>query len=103
MNFERIKGILTELGIPYAYYQFKEPPTGEKYIAYLETGKERFLADNKVYKYKSSFAIELYTKYKDIETEEKLISLFEQNEIVWTGGESTYMEDEKMYITVFYV
>lgn len=102
MTYERIVQILTELGIPFAYYQFKNPPTGDKYIAYFETGKDRFLADDKVYSWAPTFAIELYTKKKDLETEDRLIALFEQHEVVWSGGESSWIESEKMYQTVFY-
>lgn len=102
MTYERIVQILTELGIPFTYYQFKDPPTGDKYIAYFETGKDRFLADDKVYSWAPTFAVELYTKKKDLAVEDQLIALFEQHEVVWSGGESTYIESEEMYQTVFY-
>ncbi len=102
MTFDRVIQILTALGIPYAYYQFKEKPTGPAYIAYFETGKSRVLADDKVYVHTPQFAIELYTKKKDLTLEDQLIALFEQHEIVWSGGESVYIDSEKMYQTVFY-
>lgn len=102
MSYDLINLILTELGVEFAYYQFKKPPKGDKYIAYFEMGKDRFLADDKVYEWHPTFAVELYTKTKDLETEDKLIALFEKYEIVWSGGESTWIESEKMYQTVFY-
>lgn len=102
MSFELMNLILKELGIPFAYFQFKEPPTGDKYIAYFESEKVRFLADDKVYHHEPAFAVELYTKIKDLETEDKLIALFEKYSIVWSGGESTWIESEKMFQTVFY-
>ena len=61
MSFELMNLILTELGIPFAYFQFKEPPTGDKYIAYFESEKVRFLADDKVYHHEPAFAVELYS------------------------------------------
>jgi len=103
VSYELIQTILGELGLPYAYYQFKKPPEGDKYIAYFESDKVRFLADDKVYHYEPQFAIELYTKEKDIEIEDMLIALFEQHEVVWSGGESTYIDSENVYQTVFYV
>ena len=102
MSYELINTILTALGIPYTYYQFKEPPTGDKYIAYFETEKRRLLADDKVYHHEPSFAVELYTKIKDVETEEALIALFDQYDVVWSGGDSTWIESEQVYQTVYY-
>ena len=102
MSYDLINLILTELGIEFAYYQFKNPPKGDKYIAYFEMGKGRFLADDKVYEWHPTFAVELYTKTKDLVTEDKLIELFKKYEIVWSGGESTWIESEKMFQTVFY-
>lgn len=102
MTYELINEILTQLGIPYTYYQFKDSPTGDKYIAYFDMEKQRFLADNKVYHHEEAFAVELYTKTKDIETEEALIELFDQYEVAWSGGVSTWIDSEQMYQTVFY-
>ena len=102
MSYELINTILTELGIPYTYFQFKEPPSGDKYIAYFEMEKKRFLADDKVYHHEPSFAVELYTKIKDVETEETLIGLFDKYNVVWSGGESTWIESEQVYQTVYY-
>lgn len=103
MTYELITTILTEMGLPYVYHRFTSQPTGDKYIAYFETGKERFLADDKVYVYEPTFAIELYTKTKDVQTEQQLISLFDQYEVVWEGGESVWINSEQVYQTVFYV
>jgi len=103
MTYELITSILDELGLPYAYYQFKKPPEGNKYIAYFESDKIRLMADNVVYYFEPHFAIELYTKDKDIATENRLIELLKVNEVPWSGGESNYIDSEKVYQTVFYV
>ena len=109
MTYDQMTSILDTLkedkGIPYCYYQFKnksEIAGKSRYIAYFEMGKERFLADDKVYQYTPQFAVELYTKTKDLEAEKALIDLFEANEVVWAGGETVYIEDEKMFETIFY-
>lgn len=102
MTYELMNTILTATGIPFTYLQFKNPPTGDKYIAYFESEKLRFLADNKVYHFEPTFAVELYTKIKDNQTEEALIALFDQYEVAWAGGQSVWIESEKMYQTVFY-
>ena len=103
MTYELMNTILTELGIPFTYYQFKKPQTADKYIAYFESDKVRILADDKVYYWEPSFAVELYTKLKDPSTEASLIALFDHYDVPWSGGATVYIESEKMYQTVFYV
>lgn len=110
MSYEIITNILDtlkdSLDIPYAHYQFRDKSEIEgkdKYIAYFEVEKNRFLADDKVYLYEPQFAIELYTKHKDVGTERELIALFDAADIVWSGGETVYIDTERMYQTVFYV
>ena len=111
MTYETVINILetlknSPLGIPYAYREFKsvEDIRGHsRYIAYFETGKNRFLADNVTYAWNPEFAIELYTKKKDLDAENALIDLFSENEVAWAGGDSTYIDSEKVYQTVFYI
>lgn len=109
MTYEVIKSVLDEyksaLGVPYCYHHFKDRSEIEGkscYAAYFEIEKGRFLADDKVYTYDFHFAVELYTKVKDTAAERKLMELFDQYEVVWYGGETVYIEDEKVYMTVFY-
>ena len=102
MTYELIETILTELDIPYAYFQFKTKPGSIPYIAYFESDKLRFLADDKVYHFEPHFAVELYSINKDFETEARLIALFDKYEVPWSGGESAYIESEHMFQTVFY-
>lgn len=102
IDYDKITSILDELGIEYAYYQFNEDMSGkERFIAYLETSRETFNADDKTYAYERRFAIELYTKCIEPDTEQKLIDLLESNEIAWSCDSSTWLEDEKVYMTVF--
>ena len=106
MTYTIMTAILDALKIPYAYYQFEDKSEiegADKYIAYFEDEKLRFMADDKVYHFEPHFAVELYTKTKDIATENALIALFDSNDVAWSGGETVYLDDEKMYLTVFYV
>lgn len=109
MTYEIMKSVLDEyksvLDVPYCYYQFKDKSEiagKSRYVAYFEVEKNRFLADDRVYTYEPHFAVELYTKTKDLTAEQKLIELFDQYEVVWGGGETVYIDDEKMFMTVFY-
>lgn len=103
IDFELVQKILDELGIEYAYYQFSEPITADRYIAYFENAKDRFLADNKVYAFESRFSIELYTKAVEPDTEQKLIDLFDKYEVAWSADSATYIDTERVYMTVFYI
>ena len=105
MTYEKMTSILDELKIKYAYFQFEpgELDDEDKYIAYFEVGKQKFLADDKVYHYEPHFAVELYTRVKDIETEEAFISLLAENDIPWDGGETVFIDSEQMFLTTFYV
>lgn len=105
MTYDVMTAILDDLKIPYAYYQFRdrsEIEGADKYIAYFEVEKIRFLADNKVYHFEPHFAVELYTAVKDVEAEQALIQLLDANEAPWSGGDTVYIEEEKMFLTVFY-
>lgn len=106
MTYELINKILTDSKIKFTYYQFKnhEEIKGlNRYIAYFESEKLRVVADDKVWHHEPNFAVELYTKTKDLEAENILIQLFAENEVTWSGGESVYIDEEDMYQTVFYV
>lgn len=105
MTYEIMTAILDDLKLPYAYYQFKDKSEiegADKYVAYFEFDKSRFLADDIVYHFEPHFAVELYTAVKDLDAERALIQLFDDYEVAWSGGDTVYIEDEKMYQTVFY-
>lgn len=106
MTYEIMTAILDDLKIPYAYHQFEDKSEiegADKYIAYFEFDKNRFIADDIVYHYEPHFAVELYTRKKDLSAEQALIQLFDEYEAAWSGGDTVYLDDEKMYLTVFYV
>lgn len=102
MTYEEINSILKEFGLPYAYNEFNGPVTYSQYVAYFEDDKNLFYADNIVYDQTPHFAIELYTKTKDRKLEQKLIDIFQSHEVAWSGGVSTYIDNEQIYQTVFY-
>lgn len=102
MTLELLETILSELGLPHAYFQFKSKPASIPYIAYFEDEKVEMFADNVVYHFEPRFAVELYSKVKAFDIENELIALFEKYEVVWTGGVSAWIESEKMFQTVFY-
>lgn len=102
MTFESMTKMLEEIGLPYAYNAFDGPIDADQYIAYYETGKEPSYADNIVYSCASNFAVELYTVHKDPNLEKKVMDMFAKYETAWSGGDTTYIENEKVFMTVFY-
>lgn len=63
------------MNIPVSYYHFKDTPT-IPFIAYIDTGKNTFVADGRVYTKSRNIRIELYTEKKDFNLEDKLESFF---------------------------
>ena len=102
MTFELMVKMLEALGLPFSYFQFKDSPGSDCYVAYFETEKVQHYADNRTYKWDPRFAIELYSKEKDPSLEERLIDILGKYNVPWSGGESTWIEPEQMYQTVFY-
>lgn len=103
MNSKELNTLLKKLNIRYAYDHFSSPVTEDKYLVFFETGKDQSFGDNKTYFHDSDWAIELYTKKKDWDLEDQLIELLDENEIPWSGGATTYIDSEKIYMTVFYI
>ena len=103
MTFDEVTSILDDFGLPYAFDHFPGPVEHDNFVAYVEDEKNIFLADDTVYVSEPHFQIELYTAKKDIALEQRLIDIFSAHETPWSGGVSQYLDDEKVYMTVFYV
>ncbi len=71
-----IESILESLGIPYAFYQFKDykssHPPNTPYIVYWATGEQAGGADYTNLLVRKDIEIELYTSKLDAEIERKL-------------------------------
>ena len=95
MSLNEFKILLNTTGLPVAYYSFPENKAPQlPFICYFVSHTNNFYADNKVYKVINHVQVELYTKLKSIEFEEKVeraISSFH-----WEKTE-TYLEDEKCF------
>lgn len=107
MDYEKINEALEEMkrqnDIEFAYYEFQGSPGTKSYIAYYESEKSSFGADNKVYHYDYNFVIELYTPGKLPDLEKSLIEIFDKKEIYWQQGPQGKIKNEDMYLTTFFV
>ncbi len=101
MTQEELYSLLETIGIPIAQRVFPEdeqqsPP----FAVYYRSGCENTYADDKVYIKNQDFVLELYTDYRMLELEEKIETLFDENEIAYTV-EEVYLDDEKMYEIIY--
>lgn len=95
-----LKAILDEMEIPVAYSHFNttiSPPV----IAYYRDSTSNFAADGKVYKKLNNYIVELYTKYKDPELEEKLEAIFDTHEIYYNVASEDYIDSEQLYQIIY--
>lgn len=99
MNLEEFKNLLETTGIPVAYYAFPEDESpGLPFICFLVSGSNNFAADGIVYKKIDHIQVELYTKNKDIESEEKVEKAL--SSFYWQK-EEIYLKDERCFEVLY--
>jgi len=101
MTYEGVSEMISEVGIPYAYYQF-EDGSGQQppFIAFYYEGENDVRADNINYQPVRPLTIELYTDEKDFGLEMAVESLLTANDLAFSR-EETFIESEKMYMVTF--
>lgn len=101
MTLIEIKNMLSSTGLPIAYYQY---PVGQApqlpYLVYYYPQSVNFGADNKVYQKANQLNIELYSKQKSFELEERIENVLDEFEIFYNKIES-YIESEEMYEVLY--
>lgn len=93
MRLEEIKEMLKKTGLPVAYRAFRrrqEPP----FLCYLTAGSNNFAADGTVYFKIMRVQVELYTKEKNLEAEERVENAL--SSVFWDKTE-TFIESEGIY------
>ena len=100
MTLENIKALLDTTGFPVAYNHFKSR-VAFPFICYMADSSDNFHADNKVYKEIQHLRIELYTKQKDLISENKLKQALDG--FSWEQVSETYINDsnEKYYQIIY--
>lgn len=106
ISLEELAAILQSTGMPVAYSHFVEsensPLPQPPFLIYLVAYTSNFAADNTVYYEIRNIQIELYTDTKDIETEHKVETVLNENELVYASTES-YIESEQLYQKIYEV
>lgn len=90
-----------EKKVAYRAFPVNEAPK-LPFICYLETGIDNFFADNTVYVSRRIVDIELYSKNRDVVSEELIEEKLRDNSITWTK-DIEYLEDEKCYEVIYTV
>nr|DAR81350.1 MAG TPA: tail completion protein [Caudoviricetes sp.] len=95
MRLEELKTLLGTTGLPVTYRAWPEndaPPM--PYICYLVTYSNNFGADNRVYHKIDHIQVELYTKLKDPEAEDRVENAL--SSLYWDKTEE-YIDSERCY------
>ena len=95
--YEGLKG----LGYPVAYRAFREGEVPDPpYIVYYEQGTDNFSADGIPYMIITDLDIELYTRKKDPEAEQKIAEWLTKNGMYWEKQEY-YIESAELTQVIF--
>lgn len=100
MTYKEVADVIAQMGVPFAYYQFKETLQGPPFVCFFYTGDNDFLADDKNYQKIEHLAVELYTEEKDFSLESMAELVFEENGLVYTKDEE-YLDSESMHMTLY--
>ena len=99
MSLKEFKELLESTGIPVTYYAFpivKAPKL--PFICFRVDYSNNFSADGTVYKKNNHILVELYTKNKDVESEEKVENAL--SSFYWDKDEE-YLEEEKCFEIIY--
>lgn len=101
MKISEIKTIVESFGLPCAYYQFEEG-TGQAppFITWFFDNSDDLYADDTNYQRIEVLNIELYTKYKDFDTEVSIEAALNAAGFSFYK-ETNYIASEKMYQTAY--
>lgn len=86
--------MLKKIGIPIAYGQFTQEQTPE-YAVYYREGNTNVVADDKVYYSSPDFVLEVYMVKRNLALENKIETLFSDNNIPF-DVEEIYLPEEKL-------
>ena len=101
VTYKEISTMIRQIGIPAAYLTFdygnaERPPF---IVWYLESG-DNFNADNRSYQQKRWLRIELYTEYKDFESESRIESALNAHDLAFSLSEA-FITDERLVEEIY--
>lgn len=101
MSYAEIAEMIEAVGLPWAYYQFKDdtkqaPP----FVVYYYPDSDDFFADDKNYQKIRDLIIELYTDEKDFALEATVENALMDAGLTYTRDEA-YIDTERMHMVTF--
>ena len=101
MTFKELYTKLKTLGYPVAYAHFAEGDMPEPpFMIYELNSTDNFSADGVVYQMINEIELELYSKVKDLELENKIETLLSENSIFFEKQEY-FLEKANMIQTIY--
>ena len=101
MTHEELKTMLEEADLPLAYDHFSEGESPEPpFLVFLFPSSDNFAADGIVYYKINVVHVELYTDFKDPETEAALEAVLDTHGIFYDKTE-VWIESERLYEVLY--
>ena len=101
MTPQQVNIMLETIGVPVAYYQFKES-TGQQppFVCFFYGDSNDVIADNSNYVKVERLFVELYTGEKDFALEKTVETALNNYGIVFAKSQD-YIDSERMHVTVY--
>lgn len=101
MTRTEIASLVDSVGVPSVYHQFKKGTAqAAPFICFYTEEVGGFIADGIVYARIETLVIELYTREKDFELEDRLEGILTAADMAY-HKEEDYIGDEELYITTY--
>ena len=102
MTLEEINTMIASIGLPYAYYQFKEDTRHEPpFLCFLYAAGDDFYADGVNYQQIDTLVIEHYADDPDFDTDERIGEKLNEHGLSYVRTPPVFIESERMWQTVF--
>lgn len=100
MTYTEVATMISSIGLPYAYYQFRETGVHPPFICFFYGGSNDFIADSTNYQKIEQLYIELYADQKDFDHEAAIEEVLAENGFVW-AREEQWIDSEKLYEVIY--
>lgn len=105
MTYEAIgtlmESLATALKCDYAYSNFKDNKTRNRFLIFYYDGSEDFYADGENYKNIENLTIEFYSNIKELETEKTIQTALKNSGLTYSKNE-TWIDSEKLFMTSYF-
>lgn len=96
MTYQELQALLEGgTGIPFAFHHWEKPPS-MPYGVYFDDSTNNFAADDIAYLVVRSFNLELYTRQRDPELEERMEALLDGAGLYWDKYVN-YIDSERFF------